>query len=100
MVLTIRFSFLHAAVRFTLALHGSSEAPEAPLHWQVHDWQQDCALLLLGGSAASSTPTSLAKNTASQLREAVGVICEEHRCGFGRLTSIRDALDAMLSTPV
>jgi hypothetical protein len=99
--LRIRFSYLQAAVRFTLAVHCLNEAPDAPLQWQVHDWQEGAAhAALLGGGATVAAATALAANRSSQLQEAVGVICEQHRCGFGRLTSICDAVDAMLTAPI
>ena len=79
--LTLRLSYMHARARFSLVLQLDSEAPEAPLRWRIDGWQQAAA------HAATATP----------LQEAAAVVCEQYRCGFGRLLGMLDALDAVFA---
>ena len=81
--LILRFSYLKMALRFTLVVGVTSEAPDAPMVMHLAEWQHGHLGLQ---DEADATP----------LRETVRKLCEQQQLGFGRLSNVAEALDGFL----
>ena len=77
--LSLRFSFLHARVRFVLSLTFVSEDPNDAIIYEIVDWQEAAA--------------------DSGALEKVNAACDKIRHGFGRLSALNNAMGDVFCPP-